>query len=336
MDFDQRGLFTRADALASGFTDDDLRRARAHKSIVAIRRGWFVRGDVFATLDSAQQHALLAQATYADSGDDVVLSHVSAAVVLGLDVWNLPLDTVTMTNRRGHSGKRSRRRFLHGTDLLDDEWLHLDGMRVTGPARTVVDVARTHPLEVAVCLGDRALRHGLTTIEELEKYCEAAQHRSGAGRARRAVSAMSARSDSVGESRSRLILQTVSTPLSNQTIFDEGGRRIARTDFLFPDLAEVIAEFDGEDKYGPQPRQAIIAEKNRHNRLAEQGRTVFRFDWRDLSTPHVIIDRLDAAYRRALLLGPPSGRYAELPLPTATALVGRCAPYRRCEFPRGA
>jgi hypothetical protein len=37
-----------------------------------------------------------------------------------------------------------------------------------------------------------------------------------------------------------------------------------------------------------------------------------------------------------LLLGPPSGRYAELPLPTATALVGIRAPYRRCEFPRGA
>ncbi|MFI8567459.1 hypothetical protein ACIGGF_12960 [Rhodococcus sp. NPDC078407] len=336
MDFDQRGLFTRADALASGFTDDDLRRARARRTIVAVRRGWFVRGDVLATLNSAQQHALLAQATYTDSGDDVVLSHVSAAVVLGLDVWNLPLDTVTMTSSRGHSGKRSRRRFLHGTELLDDEWLHLDDMRVTRPSRTVVDVARTHPLDVAVCVGDQALRHGLTTIEELAKSCDAAQHRTGAGRARRAVSAMSTRSDSVGESRSRLILQTVSTPLCNQTVFDDSGRRVARTDFLFPDLAEVIAEFDGEEKYGSQPRKAIIAEKNRHNRLAEQGRTVFRFDWRDLSTPQVIIDRLHAAYRRAVVLGPPSGRYAELPLPPATALMGICAPYRRCGFPRGA
>ncbi|CCQ17656.1 putative uncharacterized protein [Rhodococcus sp. AW25M09] len=336
MDFDQRALFTRADALASGFTDDDLRRARAHKSIVAIRRGWFVRGDVLASLNSAQQHALLAQATYLDSGDDVVLSHVSAAVVLGLDIWNLKLDTVTMTTPRGHSGKHSRRRTLYGTELLDSEWISLEGMRVTRPARTVVDVARTYPLDVAVCLGDRALRHGLTTIDELAESCNAARHRSGAGRARRALGAMTARSDSIGESRSRLILQKVSTPLSNQTIFDEDGRRIARIDLMFPDMAEVIGEFDGEGKYGPQPRQAIIAEKNRHNRLAEQGRTIFRFDWHDLSTPQVIIDRLRAAHRRAVLLGPPSGRYAELPLPSATPLVGICAPYRQCEFPRGA
>ncbi|WP_256895757.1 hypothetical protein [Rhodococcus sp. 1163] len=86
MDFDQPGMFTRADALASGYTDDDLRRSRADRTLLSIRRGYFVRSAVYRTLDSSSQHLLLAKAVLSDSADDAVLSHVSAAVLHGMPV----------------------------------------------------------------------------------------------------------------------------------------------------------------------------------------------------------------------------------------------------------
>ncbi|MDI9894928.1 type IV toxin-antitoxin system AbiEi family antitoxin domain-containing protein [Rhodococcus sp. IEGM 1381] len=346
MDFDRPGLFSRADAHRAGFTDNDLRRARTQGSIVAIRPGWYLRDHVLRTLDGPQQHAILAQATYLDSVDGAVLSHVSAAVIHGFDVWNVPLDRVHMTIGAGYPSKRTRRRELHGTTLEDNEWVHLtSGARqtfqpgslpVTNPARTIVDIARSVPLEQAVCTGDYALRHARVTHVELAQSIMSAKHRTGIGRARRAVEMMSDRSDSVGETRARLIFEAVTPVLCNQSVYDDNGDFLARVDHVFPDLGEVIGEFDGVYKYGAEPRRAVLAEKERHNRLLEQGRTVFRYGWGDLANPSVLIERLSAAHRRALRQGPPSGWFTELPLPKSTPLPVIDAPFRGSGLPRGA
>ncbi|MGV8873433.1 MAG: hypothetical protein ACOH2Q_12970 [Rhodococcus sp. (in: high G+C Gram-positive bacteria)] len=340
MDFAQ--LFSRADAHSAGFTDNDLRRARSQGTIVAIRPGWFLRDQVFRALDTTQQHAILAQATYVDSVDGSVLSHVSAAVVHGFDIWNVPLDKVHLTIGAGHPSKRTRRRELHGTPLAQHEWLQLasgfphGSLAVTTPARTVVDLARSVPLAQAVCIGDYALRHGRVTALELDRSVESARHRTGVGRARRAIELMSDRSDSIGETRARLIFESVTTVLSNQSVYDDDGNFLARVDHVFPDLAEVIGEFDGVQKYGPEPRLAVIAEKDRHNRLLEQGRTVFRYGWADLANPRELIERLLAAHRRALIQGPPSGCISALPLPASTPRPVIDAPFWGCGLPRGA
>ncbi|MEK8072758.1 hypothetical protein [Rhodococcoides navarretei] len=297
-----------------------------------------MRAQVFRALDGPQQHAILAQATYLDCVDGAVLSHVSAAVIHGFDLWNVPLDKVHLTIGAGHTSKRTRRRELHGTSLTDDEWLHspLATLPVTNPARTIVDVARSVPLEQAVCTGDYALRHGHVTHAELAQSVESAKHRSGIGRARRAIELMSDRSDSVGETRARLIFGSVTPVLCNQSVYDHNGDFLARVDHVFPDLGEVIGEFDGMHKYGADPRRVVLAEKERHNRLLEQGRTVFRYGWADLANPSVLIERLQAAHRRALLHGPPSGWFTELPLPKSAPLPVIDAPFRGSRLPRGA
>lgn len=338
MEFDQPELFSRADAHRAGFTDNDLRRARTQGSLLAIRPGWFLREPVYRALDAAQQHAILAQATYLDSVEGAVLSHVSAAVIHGFDMWNIPLDKVHLTIGAGHPSKRTRRRELHGSRVAEHEWMHTPAgmLPVTSPARTIVDLARSVPLAQAVCVGDSALRHGCVTHAQLAESVESARYRTGVGRARRAVELMSDRSESIGETRARLIFESVTPVLSNQSVYDANEHFLARVDHLFPELRAVVGEFDGVAKYGSEPRNAIIAEKNRHDRLLEQGRTIFRYGWADLADPDALIERLFAAHRRALLQGPPAGRFCELPLPGSTPLTGIRAPFRGCRSPRGA
>ena len=60
-----------------------------------VRRGVYVRPALLEGLDAAAQHRLLIEATIGASTG--VVSHVSAAVVHGLPVWNVSLARVHVT-----------------------------------------------------------------------------------------------------------------------------------------------------------------------------------------------------------------------------------------------
>ncbi|RRQ29423.1 hypothetical protein DK926_00635 [Rhodococcus sp. Eu-32] len=309
-------MFTRAEALAAGYTDDDLRRGRAARQIIAIRRGYYIRADLYAKMTATEQHSMLARAVYQDSGAQAVLSHVSAAVLHGMDVWKLPLDKVNLTIGRSYASKKGRRRVLHGTAVTPDECTTVDGLRVTKPARTIIDVARSSPLEQSICVGDYALHHRLTTTAELDAALKSALGRTGIGRARRAVGLMSAQSESIGESRSRLLLGDIgiSPPLSNQWVYDDNGRFVARVDFLWPEKG-VVGEFDGKVKYRSRVAKEVIAEKNRENRLIDLGWTVVRWDWDELEAHQILRARIEAAFGRAARHAAPGGAFYNNRLP---------------------
>ncbi|MFC8178590.1 hypothetical protein ACFULT_06925 [Rhodococcus sp. NPDC057297] len=208
MDFE--GLLFRSDALASGVTDGQLRHARLRGELIAVRPGAFVSAAFFATLNSEQQHLLLARAIAHEA--PVVLSHQSAAIAWGMDVWALPLAHAHSTTGRTITARKGRRRIVHGSTLSESESTVFHGLSLTTPARTVVDIARCTTFERAVCVGDSALRRGLVTRTELDEALCSARHRTGIQNAVRAVAAMTDRSDSVGESRTRLILVDAGSP----------------------------------------------------------------------------------------------------------------------------
>ncbi|SNT29115.1 type IV toxin-antitoxin system AbiEi family antitoxin domain-containing protein [Rhodococcoides kyotonense] len=312
MEFDQPGMFTRAEALATGFTDDDLRRGRATGTIVTVRRGYFIRTALYREMTAHQQHSLLSRAVYQESGNEAVLSHVSAAVVHGMDTWNIPLDKVNLTIGRSYAGKKGRRRILHGTSIDAGEWTTTDGLRVTTPARTVVDLALSTTPAQAVSVGDYALNRRLTTATELDEALASAHGKTGIAQARHAVGLMSSRSESVGESRSRLLLgaMQIPTPLLNQWVYDGAGKFVARVDFLWPELG-VIGEFDGRLKYKSKADDVAIAEKNRENRLVDLGWTVVRWEWDELESPQLLRARFEAAFARAAKHSAPGGTYSD-------------------------
>ena len=310
MDFDQNHMFSRTDALARGYTDDDLRRGRASGELVTVRRGHFIRAEVYRTLDAHRRHAVLAEAIFAESSADTVFSHVSAAVLHGMETWDIPLDKVTFTIGRSYAGKRGRQRVLHGSPVPSSDLMTLNGFAVTTPARTVVDLARSLPLHPAVCVGDYALRTGLTTHAQLLTALDDARNRTGVAKARQAVGSMSPRSQSAGESRSRMQLDTLPLPPPQlgQWLRDEFGLLVARVPFLYPDHG-VVGIFEGQGLYGADPVIADVDCTRQRKRMRNLGWVVVQWNWEDLAFPRELTDRIARAFVRAAGLPAPRGSF---------------------------
>lgn len=85
-------LVLRRTAIAEGRSDEELARLIRRRSWARVCRGAYLDGQLPAT--AIARHALLVAATSADLRRPAVVSHQSAAVLLGLPVWDAPLDKV--------------------------------------------------------------------------------------------------------------------------------------------------------------------------------------------------------------------------------------------------
>jgi hypothetical protein len=81
---------------------------------------------------------------------DPVVSHQSAAVLLGLPLWDVALDRVHVTRAPPAWTDRSGVLCGHVARLRSDEIIELDGVLVTDPVRTALDLARSLRHEAAV------------------------------------------------------------------------------------------------------------------------------------------------------------------------------------------
>ncbi|TLG03480.1 hypothetical protein FEK35_21300 [Nocardia cyriacigeorgica] len=239
---------------------------------------------------------------------EAVVSHVSAAVVHGLPVWDVPMDRVHVTRDRGAGARSTKQLTVHAARLDRGDVVRAGGLAVTSAARTVVDLARSVPFAHAVVIGDGALHAGLTTRRALEDQLMRARGRPGCPAARRAIQFLDSRSESPGESLSRIVIDRAGLPRPEQqaTVLDDRGRFVARVDFLFPDRG-VIGEFDGMVKYrtGRRPsEETVIAEKVREDALRSLGWLVVRWTWSDLTRPHRWLEALHHPTHH-----PPTGRW---------------------------
>jgi len=296
---DVHGLTSRSALLAAGVSDDELARWCAKGELVRIARGAYLPAAEAEGIDRAARHALEVRAALARLRIPVAASHVSAAVLHGLPVWDVPLDRVHLTRASPGSVRRSARLHLHGTGLADDETELLAGCHATTVARTVVDIARTEPFEQAVAVADAALRAGLVAPASLAHARRRARHRSGATAAGRVVEFADGRAESVGESRSRVALRRHGLPRPElQWEVRGGGRLIGRVDFGWP-ARRVVGEFDGRVKYTRGSRDdaaaVVWAEKRREDALRAVGLRVVRWTWADLADFDAVAARLRAA-----------------------------------------
>jgi hypothetical protein len=92
-----------------------------------------------------------------------VVSHQSAAVLIGLPLWEVPLDRVHITRRPPASSQATGPLRAHVARLRDDEVMTVEGLAVTDPTRTVLDLARSLPFESAVVAVDAALNANLVS-----------------------------------------------------------------------------------------------------------------------------------------------------------------------------
>jgi hypothetical protein len=175
-----------------------------------IRRGAYECGPA-RSLERRDQHRRLIEATLRQTSVDSAISHMSAAVLHQLPIWNDQLRKVHITRNQSGGGKVRRYVHLHAAPLPELDVCEIDGQRITTLARTVFDLLRTLTMERSVPIGDAALRLGLT-LEDLAEVAGGCIGWRGMLQARRAMKFLDARSESAGESYSRVLLDRLGVP----------------------------------------------------------------------------------------------------------------------------
>lgn len=289
--------------IRQGYDSRDLRRLTNSGALIPLRRGAYLRQRADEpTIEQA--HRQLIAATLPQLQPGAVLSHGSAAVVHGLPVWASAVERVHLTRDRTGGGIRRSLVHVHGSPLPSADVTIVVGMPVTTLARTVIDLGRTRPLVEAVAAGDRALTNGLSA-PALRASAEGMTRWPGIRSAGRALALLDARSESPGESVSRVRMHEdgIPAPELQLQVRAPDGRLIGRSDFGWP-AHLTLGEFDGQTKYnrllkpGQSVQDVVLAEKQREDALRDLGWQVVRWVWADLYRPGVIRDRLLRAFAR--------------------------------------
>ena len=288
---------------ADGFSPTELAALRRAGTLHRVRRGAYANPPDLPD-DPVDRHRVLLEATLRQMSADAVVSHMSAAVVHGLPTWSRELARVHLTRARDGGGKVRRYTHLHTSALPPEDVVEVGGHLVTSLARTVVDLSRTLSMAQSVPIGDAGLRLGLTR-DDLVAVAARCPGWSGITRARRAIEFLDARSESVGESSSRVVLHEIGVPVPELQleVFDALGRLIGRADFGWQEY-RTLGEFDGRVKYGRLLRtgetisDVVFEEKRREDALRNMGWEVVRWLWDDLKDPRSLQERLERAFTR--------------------------------------
>ena len=294
---DDDGVVSRDAVLRVGLGDNHLALAVREGRLTRLRAGTYV---VTEPSSPEARHRLR---VIASTRPDTVVSHHSAAAIHGFGMLRPAFGRVHTTSGSAAGGRISPTRHMHAGLLDSDDVVEVDGLLVTSPARTAIDVACHGDFDQALVVLDSALR---ADVDRGDLVAEVSgRRRRGVGVARRALVHADGDSASVGESWSRAQMVTAGLPVPVlQSEHRLGGRRII-TDFEWGD--RLVGEFDGEIKYGRllKPGQrvedVIADEKAREDLLRWSGRMVIRWVWVQLvrrEVPGLVrpwLQRLDVA-----------------------------------------
>lgn len=301
----QGGVFTRLQALQSGYTSQQVHDHHRHGRWHRLRRGVYVEAARWEQLDDQGQHVLHIRAVSLACLDDLVFSHTSAAALHSLPLWEVPRTPVTAIRQRPASSRLEAGVHHFLAPLPPTHITSVDGLCATSAERTMVDLARSLPFESAVVACDAALRAGADRSVALEIFDECARW-PGGPQALPVLQFADPLAESVGESRFRVLCHTMGLPKPalQVPIYGRHGRFLGRGDLLFEEQ-RTLAEFDGRVKYGGYDKDAsdvVFAEKRREDAIREEaGLEVVRFIWADLYHPRLLVERLYAAFARAAL-----------------------------------
>lgn len=275
-------LSTTAQLTRRGIDRNAQHRLVATDVMVRITHGVYVDRSEWASLDTRERFVTRVRGVALSRPSPLLISHRTAAVLHGLPVVGGFPSRVDSLRSTVNGGRSESAIHAHRTSRLPDvDQVH--DLRVTSLARTIVDVALSHPLVVSVPMMDHALRLGRIGLDDLREEHATRQRHPGARRAAAALGLCTPRSQFPLESITQVRLfegawqrpqQQVRLPLLR------GGN--AYVDCLWADLSLVL-EADGRYKYGPiaglLSGDELWAEKRREDDLREQGFDFRRPTW---------------------------------------------------------
>ncbi len=295
---DDQGVLSFADLAELGWTDQTIRRAVASGRLTRLSRGWFAVG---LPTDPTAEHLVRLRAVERAFQETAVASHHSELLRLGLPAYAADLSVVHLC--RSDPTKQGRRRrgvMVHSpvpAAAIEDRRLL--------PAVAVAQHAVAVGAQGGLAAADAGLRTGLLTAEGLDDAFGLVGAHRDIPMLRALMRFADARSESVGESRLRLIVHLMRLEVIPQFEVRDGSF-VARADLGLRDHP-VLLKFDGFVKYRRAAatdgwragRDELVAEKVREDRLRALGFTVVRVTWHELDDPDQVAKTIRAAIKRA-------------------------------------
>lgn len=199
--------------------------------------------DVYVDRDVQVTAVLRARAGWLWTKRQGVVAGVSAAAMHG-SKWVDDMTTVELIHENRH---RLPGLFTRGDRIEDDEITIIDGVPVTNPTRTVLDLGCWYPITSGVAAIDSLARATEIKAADVELLAQRYPGRRGIARARLAITLFDAGAQSPKETWLRLIVVKAGLPRPQTQIAvrDESGSAIAYLDMGWEDI-KVAIECDGD------------------------------------------------------------------------------------------
>jgi very-short-patch-repair endonuclease len=286
----QHGVATRAQLLTAGLTRARLTHRIQTGRFRRLHRGVYLVGPV-PLPRSAEMAAVLA------CGPDAVVSHGSAAAVLGLRPHPGPGAPVHVAIVGGDRGRSPGLRPHRVRDLPADEVTRVTGIPVTSAARTLLDLAPgvgARELERALV---RAERRDLLAPGELERVMGRRARTRGVRLLRSLIEDADRRALTRSEAEERLLelVRKARLPSPEVNVHLAG----YEVDFHWR-AARLILEVDGFAYHSS--RASFERDRTRDAALSARGYRVMRITWRQIARePEAVLARLAQALAAASL-----------------------------------
>jgi very-short-patch-repair endonuclease len=293
------GAFTAHDAYGCGYHRQSLSQLVRRGRATRVGPSAYVDRDLYEAATPDRRHEMATRAVVRTFEGRVYASHYSALTLMSLPVFGAPLDHLHVARAVGSLSRRRPGLSIH-TAYGPNAGCLIGRTPSVSPPLAILGAAMTCGIETGVVAADAALSSGKTTLDDLKIWLvRLARHRD-VTHARQAVRLADGRSESVGETRTRLLLNALGfQPTPQVEIRDAQGRLVGRVDFLL-ELERIIVEFDGLMKYADATgREALAAEKSREDRMRALGYEFVRLTWADLSRPATVERLLRLAVGRA-------------------------------------
>ncbi|GEO95263.1 type IV toxin-antitoxin system AbiEi family antitoxin domain-containing protein [Kocuria turfanensis] len=293
-------LFSLAELEEAGISPASAQRAVRGGTLVRVVPGIYAPAPWWSRLRPGDRAYQMHVAVRRSARRAPVFCRDSAATVLGLRVLHRPL-VPHVIQQIDHGSRNNRHVVHHWAELPPADVVEANGFRATSHARTALDCARFLPVPGALALVDHALRLGVSRQELLARCAALPGHR-GVRRARVVLELADPRSESVGETLTRLVVVRAGLPPPELQVEVETDLGIFRPDFVWPQ-ARLILEFDGLVTYSGAHGRAdhvLIAERQREKALTNRGWRVLRTDWATVTgRPELLVSMLRRELARA-------------------------------------
>jgi hypothetical protein len=291
----QFGLLSRAQAASLGVTQRSIDRSLLSGRWLAVAPGVY---SLPGWPDSWLRRLWLA---HLDVGPHSVVSHEAAALLHGLGP--VPSGAVTVTVPHGDHERPAPYEVRQSTDLRPHHCTVVDGLPVTTPARTIVDLApRVSSERLGRLIDDAHVSRRCTIQQVIDVYDELLRPGKRGMRLLRTVLAVRAAGyvppESELERRLLRVLACGGLPEPvRQASLPWRPDAPNRVDLLYP-RHRVIIEADGRRWHSRLDQMAADRERDRGAQL--HGYAVHRFVWEEITRkPELVCDTIRAALAQA-------------------------------------